>query len=78
MRKILNKQQNYIPKGTRKEEETKPKVHRSKEKIKTRAQKNEIDTNRKISMILSQYFENIEYIKVQPDSSREKKEYSSK
>ena len=46
MRKILNKQQNYIPKGTRKEKETKPKVHRSKEKIKTRAQKNEIDTKK--------------------------------
>lgn len=46
MRKILNKQLNYIPKGTRKEEETQPKVHRSKEIIKIRAQINEIDTNK--------------------------------
>ena len=43
-RKISSKQSNLTPKGTREEEQTKPKVYRRKEIIKIRAEINEKET----------------------------------
>ena len=45
-RKISNKQSNLTPKGTEKEEQTKPKVSRRNEIIKIRAEINEIETTK--------------------------------
>ena len=42
-RKISHKQSSFTPKGTRKEEQTKPKVSRRKETIKIGAEINEIE-----------------------------------
>ena len=50
-RKISNKQSNLTPKGLDKEEQTKPKVSRRKEIIKSRAEINEIETKKTIAKI---------------------------
>ena len=64
-REISNKQSNITPKGTREEEQTKPKVSRRKEIIKIRAEINEIETKKtitKINKTKSWFFEKINKI----------------
>ena len=64
-RKISNKQSNLTSKGTREEEQTKPKVSRRKEIIKIRAEINEIETKKtiaKINKTKSWFFEKINNI----------------
>ena len=51
IRKILNKQSNLTPEGTRKEKPTKPKVSRRKEIINIRAEINEIEMKKTTAKI---------------------------
>ena len=50
-RKILNKQSNFTPQGTRKSRIKKPKVSRRKEIARFRTDINEIETKKKIEKI---------------------------
>ena len=76
-RKTSNRQPIFTPKTTEKEGKKKPQISRRKEMIKIRAERHEKETKDtivKINKTKSCFFEKMNKIDKQPDSSRKKRE----